>query len=295
MIFYYSKSPFRPKTMAIVRPARETEIDLICDFLAAHMRPPVPRDRFRNLFTYPWMEEKPNLGFVLEDEGKLVGFISTIYADRDIRGRRERFCNLSSWCVLPEYRNQSLSLLSAVHRQGDLVLTNLTSRPAVQKISLGMRYALLDTYKLFAFPGAHFWTLFRFPWPEVRTSVAEIEPRLNPEQRQFLRDHTATECRHLWLGRGGRYCYIIWIRRVKQRVPFCELLYVSDPTLLRDHFELVKCLILMKGIGVALAVDERLLGERLPLMYPYKRVTLFKASRAGRMDVDNLYSELALL
>jgi len=44
-----------------------------------------------------------------------------------------------------------------------------------------------------------------------------------------------------------------------------------------------------------MAVDERLLGRRMPLLYPYRRVTLFRASRAGRMDIDNLYSELALL
>jgi hypothetical protein len=33
----------------------------------------------------------------------------------------------------------------------------------------------------------------------------------------------------------------------------------------------------------------------MPLPYPYRRVTQFKPSRAGRADIDNLYSELALL
>lgn len=281
--------------MALVRHARESEVAAICDFLHLHMDPTVSPERFRNLFTYPWMPDKPNLGFVLEDDGRIVGFLSTIYGDREVNGRTERFCNLSSWFVLPEYRNQSLSLLTAVHRQGDLVFTNLTSRPAVQKISLALKYQLLDTYKLFAFPFAQFWTLFGLPWPKVTADPDLIEPRLSDEHRRYLRDHRATPCRHLLLERGGRYCYLVWVRRVKQHVPFCELLYVSDPELLRRHFELVKWMIYLRGLAPLLAVDERLLGGRLPLMYAYERVTLYKSGRVGRLDVDNLYSELALL
>ncbi len=281
--------------MASVRPVRESEIDEICAFLSTHMDPAVSRETFRNLFTYPWMTDRPNLGFVLEQEGRIVGFLSAIYADREIAGRTERFCNLSSWFVLPEFRSSSLSLLTAVHRVGDLVFTNLTARPAVQKISLAMRYQLLDTFKLFGFPGAQFWTLFRLPWPSLLFQPHEIAPLLEPAHRQFLQDHLHTACRHLLLRRGDRYCYLVWKRRVKSSVPFCEILFVSNPELLRAHFELVKLVICARGAALALAIDERLLGARLPLLYPYRRVTLFKASRAGRMDVDNLYSELALL
>lgn len=281
--------------MALVRHARESEVGAICEFLNTHMDPSVSRERFRNLFTYPWMPDKPNLGFVLEDDGRLVGFLSTIYGDREVNGRTERFCNLSSWFVLPEYRNQSLSLLTAVHRQGDLVYTNLTSRPAVQKISLALKYQLLDTYKMFAFPLTHLWTLFRLPWPRLRTAPREIEPRLSPQHQRYLRDHLDTPCRHLLLEAGGESCYLVWRRRVKQHVPFCELLFVSNPDLLRRHFERVKWAIYLRGFAFLLAVDERLLGGRLPLMYPYERVTLYKSARVDRMDVDNLYSELALL
>jgi acetoacetyl-CoA synthetase len=280
--------------MAFVRPARDQEIGTICSFLHTYMDPSVSAERFRHLFTYPWMPDKPDLGFVIEHEDQIVGFISTIYADREINGRTERFCNLSSWYVQPEHRAKSLSLLTTVHRQGDLVFTNLTARPAVQKISQALRYQLLDTYKLFAFPFTQLWTLFR-AWPQVFTRPEQIEPLLNDSQRRILQDHLATDCRHLLLKQGPRTCYLVWKRRVKQSVPFCELLFVSDPVLLRRHFELVKWVIYWHGRTALLAVDERLLGVRLPLLYPYKRVTLFLAKRAGRADIDNLYSELALL
>lgn len=279
--------------MTSVRPARPSEVSEICTFLVTHMDPSVSRERFYNLFTYPWMADKPNLGFVLEDEGRLVGFLSTIYADREIGGAPVRFCNLSSWFVLPEYRNHSLALLAAAHRQADLVFTNLTSRPAVRKISLALRYQLLDTYKLFAFPFAQFWTLGRMP--RVLFQRDAIEPLLPPAQQKLLRDHAATPCGHLLIRRRGQSCYIIWIRRVKKGIPFCELLYVSAPELLRDCFEPVKLALCLRSRAPAVAIDERLLGARLPLLYAFERISLFKSNRVGPADIDNLYSELALL
>ena len=36
---------------------------------------------------------------------------------RLVSGLLERFCNLTSWCVLPDYRSRSISLLTALLRQ----------------------------------------------------------------------------------------------------------------------------------------------------------------------------------
>ena len=41
-------------------------------------------------------------------------------------GRVARFCNLTSWCVLPDYRSPSISLLTALLRQGGYHFTVLT-------------------------------------------------------------------------------------------------------------------------------------------------------------------------
>lgn len=82
---------------------------------------------------------------------------------------------------------------------------------------------------------------------------------------------------------------------MKTSIPFCELLFVSDPMLLKDHFEAAKLAIYLRGKGFLLAIDEWLLGRRLPLLYHYGPVTLFKASRAGGMVIVNLYTELAMI
>src|SRR5262245_1225611 len=65
----------------------------------------------RMLFEYAWPAEGEDRGYGLFDGAKPVGFIGTLFSDREIEGRRERFCNLSSWIVSKSHRGRSLELL----------------------------------------------------------------------------------------------------------------------------------------------------------------------------------------
>ena len=59
------------------------------------------------LFATAW-SDNPQRGYALYTEGKAVGFIATIFSQRNIAGRMERICGLSSWIMLPEYRSEVL-------------------------------------------------------------------------------------------------------------------------------------------------------------------------------------------
>jgi hypothetical protein len=90
------------------------------------------------------------------------------------------------------------------------------------------------------------------------------------------------------------YSYVIFKRR-KKKIAFSEILYVQNPALLVRHFERAKLHIFGKDRTCLLAVDERLIGERPPLVWPYKRVSMFRSHTVRAENIDNLYSELALL
>jgi hypothetical protein len=278
-----------------VRPVRDEDIEFLCRFLHEYMDPSVSAKRFHRLFTYSWMAEKPDRGLVLTDGDRIVGFLGTVYADREVQGRRVRFCNLSSWYVLPEYRNHSLRLLTAAHSQQNVTFTNLTSRPAVEKVSLALRYEIVSVYKLFTVPFAQAWGLLTEPRPKILLDRSQIAKKLTGPLLKIFEDHAPTHCGHLIVESAGASCYVIWNRRVKHSVPFSEILYVSDPGVLRCHFEWVKLPILWQDRTLLLAVDQSLLGERSRLMYPYRRVTLFRSSEIGQEAIDSLYSELVLL
>ncbi len=278
-----------------VRPVRDDDIEFLCQFLHQYMDPSLSAQRFHRLFTYTWMAEKPDRGFVLSDGDRIVGFLGTVYADRTVQDQPVRFCNLSSWYVLPEYRNHSLRLLTAAHNQQNVTFTNLTSRPAVEKVSLALRYEIANVHKLFSVPFAQAWGMLRRPRPKILVDRGRIADKLTGPLVKIFEDHAPTDCGHLVVESGGKSCYVVWNRRVKHSVPFSEILYVSDPGILQRHFERVKLRILWEDHTFLLATDQCLLGKRFWLMYPYRRVTLFRSSEVSKKAIDSLYSELVLL
>ena len=54
-----------------------------------------------------WAADVPTHGFLLREEGRVVGALTALYSERQVAGRTERFCNVATWCVLPSHRSQS--------------------------------------------------------------------------------------------------------------------------------------------------------------------------------------------
>jgi hypothetical protein len=279
--------------MAELRPVLTSDIEAVCAFLGENMHRGMAKDEYRSLFTYPWMPEKSSMGFLLEEKGQVVGFLGAIYSDRIIRGKPERFCNLTNWCVLPEFRNESLKLLFAILGQRGQTVVNLSPSEEVQKMLNAMRYSTLDMFKLFSVPLAQFWTLAGRG--NLLRDPVEIHRQVDEAGRKVICDHSGTGCRFLAIAHDGVTCLIVSKKRCKQGISFSEILHVSAPELFRRNFERVKLALLFKDRTLLLAIDERLLKSRLPLMVPYRRVSFLKSSSMMPQDVDNLYSEIAVL
>jgi hypothetical protein len=279
--------------MAELRAVAPGDIEAVCTFLAANMGRGMKQEQYRPLFTYPWMPEKPGMGYMLEDSGRIVGFLGAIYSDRVIRGESKRFCNLTNWCVLPKFRNESLKLLFAILGQRGQTIVNLSPSEEVQKMLNAMRYRTLDVFKLFSLPLSHFWTL---GGPgELVSDAAKIESRLDEAGRKVIADHAATGCRFVAIVNGSQTSLIVSKKRRKQGVGFTEILHVSEVELFRRNFERVKLALMRKDRTMLMAIDERMLGPRLPLMLPYRRMSFLNSPSIAPREIDNLYSEIAVL
>ena len=124
------------------------DIKALLPFLDYGFGHPWPPIRWLRLFNYPGVERAPNLGFVLESGGRVVGFLGAIYHERFIESRVERFCNLTSWYVQPEFRSHSLALLTALLRQPDYNFVNFTPSDVVSSVMTRFGFHELDTHKL---------------------------------------------------------------------------------------------------------------------------------------------------
>jgi len=276
-----------------VRAATVDDIGAITRFLHGFW-PLIAPAAWRPLFEYDWIPDKPDLGFVLVDaNGEIGGFLATIYADRDTPQGRMRFCNVSSWAVLPEQRAYALMLVREVLGRRDCVITNLSPSPEAQAFFLRLGFEPLEDAKLVWLPFANLGSLRQRMRTHIEDDPLRIAPMLDARGRQILADHP--RCRHLAVESGGAVSHVVRVVRRKRGVRVSEILYCSDSALLARTFEQLKLHVLWRDGTAALAADRRLLGEHAPRGLRLPRSACFRSGQVAAASIDALYSEYALL
>jgi len=140
------------KMKALVRPAQKEDIDSVILLLRNGLDSRLSPKEWRRLFEYPRVQSQPNLGFVLESSNRLVGFLGAVYSERLVGGQAQRFCNLSSWYVMPEFRTSSIALLMALLGQRDCTFTNLAPSQIVTQVMKQCGFKQLESHKLLCGP-----------------------------------------------------------------------------------------------------------------------------------------------
>lgn len=264
-------------------------------------------EQWRRIFAYPWLAEKPDLGFALTDGDRIVGFLGTIYARRAIGGMSGLVCNLTSWYVRPGYRGWGAALLRAALRD-DVTYTSLSPTPVSQQALGMMGFRPSSRTRFWLPPGLHVDTL-RHRRPEIVTDPQRVRAALTAEQRAVFDDH-APYCLQLLVRDGAETAYIVAIRRERRRplpsarvprllqrrvrVPYSELLYCSHPHLLARHLERIKHAILWRQRSLFLVAAASFLpASTRGLERP--DVALFRSPVFDGTALDRLYSEFLLL
>jgi hypothetical protein len=275
-------------------PITDADIPAVAAFLHHHLNQRVPSEAWASALRVPWKVDAPNHGYMLRVGEAVVGAYLAFYSERLIDGAPERFCNLGAWCVLPEHRFHGLRLLKALLAQEGYHFTDLSPSGNVPAINQRLEFQHLDTTTALV-PNLP-WPL----WPDRRyaitTDPAAIEEILSGSDLDIYRDHAgAAAARHAVLSNGDRWCYVIFRKDRRKRLPlFASVLYVSDPELfgqLAGRF--ARHLLLRHGVLATLA--ELRVVKRRPrrsVLLAKARPKMFRSQRLAADRVDNLYSEL---
>jgi acetoacetyl-CoA synthetase len=261
-------------------------------------------ETWRRLFDYSWLLDKPDLGFVLVDGNEIVGFLGTIYANREINGKEGLICNLSSWYVRPQYRGWGAALLRAALRDESVTYTCLTPNLLSQHVFEMLGFLELSNSLLILPPFLHVETL-RHWRPQISFDSKTVRAALDDRQRCLFDDHVPYDCLQLVVQEGLEHAYIVVKRRVMPvpklarllpagaRMPYSEILHCSNPRLFARHLERVKLAILWRQGTALLLAETRLFSPRL--RGATIREHTYYRSPLGAGKLDKLYSELVLL
>jgi hypothetical protein len=276
-----------------LRPIEDDDVDRVGSFLHANLNRRLSASAWSASMRVPWAVDAPNHGFMLVDGDRVVGVHLAFYSERTIEARRERFCNLGAWCVLPEYRLDGLRLLRALLAQDGYHFTDLSPSGNVPALNRRLRFRSLDTTVA---------VIPNLPWPSppgrdvIGSDPALIERTLTGGELELYRDHRgAAAVRHLVLIRGEEWCYVMFRKDRRKGLPvFASLLHVSDPDLLRRMAgPLARHLLLHHGALATLAEGHvAYLRPRLAVELPSPRQKMFRSPDLEPAQIDYLYSEL---
>jgi hypothetical protein len=276
-----------------LEPITDQSVPAVAEFLHRHLNSRVSAQAWQRSIQPPWKVDAPNHGFALLADDRIVGVYLAFYSEREIEGRRERFCNLGAWCVLPEHRFQGVRLLKALLAQDGYHFTDLSPSGNVIPLNTRLGFDFLDTTTAL---------LPALPWPSrpgrdlISSDPTVIDRTLTGAQRDLYHDHAGTDAaRHVVLARGGEWCYVLFRRDRRRNLPlFASVLHVSNPPLLlRMARPFARHMLLRHGVPAILV--ERRVCDPLPgpaVSLGSGRRKMYKSPTLQPSQIDNLYSEL---
>jgi hypothetical protein len=283
-------------TLPTLEPIRDENLPAFCEFLVENLSHERSAEAWAKAFTQDWCPGKPNNGFLIRHEGRIVGGVGAIYAERPVRGRAERFCNITSWCVLGAFRAQSMRLAMAVTEQPGFHFTDLTPTEVVSKTLQFLKFKPMNERHAIG-PNLP-WPFARLGGIRVETDPEQIGRLLAPDAAKAYRDHRHLPwLRHLAVGRADAWCHVVWKRTRLKGITGAFIIALSQPELfLRYRLALGSYLLVHHGLSYT-RVESRLL-PRLPTLcieLSGYRNKVFKSETLTAADMSNLYSELVAL
>lgn len=237
-----------------------------------------------------WCSDRPNYGFALRAEGRIVGGIGALYADRVLAGQTRRVCNITSWCVLDAYRQQSMRLAMALLDQPDTVFTDFSPTKVVSGSLQFLKFKTLDDaqFVLPNLPGLPFGPL------RLLHGEAALAAGLDAVSRKMWQDHRVFP----WLrfcalaAPGQTTCLVIWKPDRLRGLPVARILHLGDQDLACRGLDRLTMHLLGQGQLLSL-VERRQLGKR-PRFARIREGFIPKVFRGDHLDgvaIDYLYSE----
>jgi hypothetical protein len=270
-----------------IEPITAATLPDFCLFLAKNMPVTRPAADWEHGLRQQWLPDHPNFGFMLRTEaGDVVGGIGAYYAARMLHGRPEKFCNITSWCVLDTYRQQSMKLAMAVISQPGFSFTDFSPTKVVAGTLKFFKFAELDDSEA---------VVLNLPGYGRRalSAPSDIEAALQGDALTIYRDHAGFSwLRHVVVGQPGDWCHVVYKRSTFKRLPTANVVYVGNKAALARHFRQLCTFLLARGM-VSTLIECRMLAQ---VPWPAKVRSgfvrkVFLSTTVDAADIDYLYSE----
>jgi hypothetical protein len=185
------------------------------------------RGALAKLTTHPTPPGLPRYGYLLECSGAPVGVVLLIFSSIPKGATVSIRCNVSSWYVEPDFRNQAALLISHALRHKHVTYLNASPAMNTRPIIEAQGFARYSQGQFVAIPALS----PKCQAPTVTVTRADRTPEAPFEaaERDLLLHHENYGCLSLWCTTPERaYPFVFMPRRVKGIIPCVQLVYCRD-------------------------------------------------------------------
>jgi hypothetical protein len=272
-----------------ITPIEDADLAEVAAFLARHFGAKRTREQWQRAITPTWCPDSDRGYLLRAADGRIGGVIVLFRAQRQIGGERRRTCGLSSWLVLPEFRDDSIQLLVHATRDQDLVYVNFTPAPRTVRIFERLGFQRIDTTE---------WVVANVPLPWGRTlsNRAAIAAHLSEPACDDLSAHAAYPRLHhvgLW-AENGDFCHVAFVRARFHLIPAARVIYASDWAVFERVLRCLRRVALLRfGLPLTMVEQRRFAGRpAFAVAQTAQQFTLFRGTDVVAGAIDGLYSEL---
>ena len=278
--------------MPIIRKATAEDFEYVYPLFSGFQEPRPSKEQFKQLFIPRWGSDESYVGFILEEDNEPFGYLGTLFSQREINGRREKFCNLCTWIVKEEYRSEGLPLLFQVLRMKDVTVTNFTGN-RVASILEKFDFNVLDK-KL----------KILFPIPTINNGCelifdySRIPPLLEAHDQRVFEDHREFQYSFVLLKAKDEVSLLSFKKVKRKRLPILEIHYLSGQDTFIKHIRHVLPALCIRTRAVGLMLGEHFLREAsipFSMTLPQRQMRLFRSKTVSIEEMDTMYSELQIL
>ncbi len=258
---------------------------------------PAWQDRLQSISKCRWPRGESYCGLALKDGDKTVGFLGMIFSRRQIDGKIEKFCNLTSWFVQEPYRSSAILLLFPMFTMRGYTITDLTPSRKVYRIQKKLGFKDLDDRGRILLSFGRRLIEPQLPRPHLTSEPSQIKPKLAGADLEIFNDHIDYPCSHLLAAAEDRYCYLIYARHKKKRLTYAHVHFISDPEFFSRFYRDIRRSIIAESKACFILIESRFVhGLSLPLSFSlsFRAPKQYLSSTLKPEQIDNLYSEIIL-
>lgn len=248
---------------------------------------------WRRLLAGRWCGPEGRFAISVRDEGKLVGVLGLVYADRMTSGGVRTTADMTSWYILKEYRGQGIGqkMLALATSDPSVTVTNFSSAKAAVSVLVNAGLTVLDKERLVWHPRVNAAGLIVYDDPLT------LGDRLPAKDRKIIGDHQDLKLRHLSVETpDGLVTMVIYPQKKHGDWVTHEIMYLGNQPAFAQHAPDIAAAVL-PGPDTILSLDRRFAAAGIAPdeVRPFATPRYCQPGLLDPSEIDMLYSECVLL